>query len=379
MKNYLKLFLILVSFIFILNVAQAEIPENINQAHKAVWEIKNSVNRGTAFFIASNQVVTNFHVISEFFINVGKYRSLGDFSLQQGEKRIKLRKILYASALYDLVILETKEKVSEYLSMSEEYPSGSLFVLGYPQGVRQTLIHSGKYGISENKYSYTLAVNHIDEDGGLSGSPVLDEKKEVIGIFNASINNILEVIKVSKLEELRKGEIGLDCSNLPWRDCIEQEIQNLTEKAEEGDPQAQLVLGIMYIFEIGVDKNEEKAFDWMEKAATEGNAIAQCLLALMYLVLDHNEEIAAKEGYSLFQYLLTLIMYLDFDKNNKEKAFYWMEKAAIQGYAPAQYELALMYLEGKGVDKNEKKFFQWMLKAAVQGHALAQDSLSKRL
>ena len=41
MKKYLRLFLIIVSFASILNVAQAKktIPEDIIQAHEAVWQI----------------------------------------------------------------------------------------------------------------------------------------------------------------------------------------------------------------------------------------------------------------------------------------------------------------------------------------------------
>ena len=337
--------------------------------HKAVWKIENHSKRGTAFFIAPNQVVTNFHVISsmyddsvvdkKFFFNVDKYHPLSDFYLEQGEKRVNLRKVLYASALYDLAILETEEEVSDYLSMSEEYPSGRLFVLGYPQGVQQALIYSGEYGIIENDYDYTLAMSDIGEYGGFSGGPVLDEKKKVIGVLNQSIKNLFYVIKVSKLEELRKGEIGLDCSNRLLRDCIELEIKNLEEKAEEGDRLAQWVLGFMFFEGTYIERNIKKAIDLLEKSAIQGygHARVQYYLAQIYLfgsVMD-----------KVFMYF--------FGMEADKKGVDWLEKAVTQGYAPAQYLLAMMSSYGIVVDKNEEKAIDLLEKSAIQGYEPAQE------
>ena len=54
----------------------------------------------------------------------------------------------------------------------------------------------------------------------------------------------------------------------------------------------------------------------------------------------------------------------------------WMEKAAVQGNALAQYELAMMYYKGEGVVRNLPLSKEWMEKAAVQGNALAQYELA---
>ena len=51
------------------------------------------------------------------------------------------------------------------------------------------------------------------------------------------------------------------------------------------------------------------------------------------------------------------------------------EGAAEQGYAPAQYNLSIMYENGHGVDVNYKKAMEWFEKAAKQGHADAQYNL----
>lgn len=66
----------------------------------------------------------------------------------------------------------------------------------------------------------------------------------------------------------------------------------------------------------------------------------------------------------------------DYYWNQKNpKAAYWYEKAANQGYAEAQYKMALCYQWGLGVDKSDSKSFYWTKKAAEQGLARAQSSL----
>ena len=51
------------------------------------------------------------------------------------------------------------------------------------------------------------------------------------------------------------------------------------------------------------------------------------------------------------------------------------EKAANLGYAPAQYNLARMYLEGQAVPKNEEAAYHYFLAAAEKGLLLAQYNL----
>ena len=51
-----------------------------------------------------------------------------------------------------------------------------------------------------------------------------------------------------------------------------------------------------------------------------------------------------------------------------KKAERWFEKAARRGYAPAQVNLAMMYLQGWGVAPNDGAAFYWLTLAAQQGH-----------
>jgi TPR repeat protein len=57
------------------------------------------------------------------------------------------------------------------------------------------------------------------------------------------------------------------------------------------------------------------------------------------------------------------------------KAVYWYRKAAQQGFAGAQNNLASMYEHGLGVPKNESEAARWYRKAAENGNKHAQHSI----
>lgn len=57
------------------------------------------------------------------------------------------------------------------------------------------------------------------------------------------------------------------------------------------------------------------------------------------------------------------------------KASEWIQKAAEQGYAEAQFELGVRYYNGEGVPKDLVKAIEWFQKAAKQGYAEAQFNL----
>ena len=58
---------------------------------------------------------------------------------------------------------------------------------------------------------------------------------------------------------------------------------------------------------------------------------------------------------------------------NLEKAFQWFGKSAMQGHLESQKELAMAYLEGKGVEKNWKEGLAWNLILMSRGYQPAND------
>ena len=63
-------------------------------------------------------------------------------------------------------------------------------------------------------------------------------------------------------------------------------------------------------------------------------------------------------------------------ERDEQKAVEWYKKAAEQGDARAQFNLALCYKNGIGVEKDEQKAVEWYKEAAEQGDAIAQFNLA---
>src|SRR6266498_2609460 len=103
---------------------------------------------------------------------------------------------------------------------------------------------------------------------------------------------------------------------------------------------AQFNLAILYENGEGVEKNLEKAFEWYQKAADNGDIEAQFHLANSYYFGKGTEK-------------------------NLEKAFYWYQKAAENGDINAQINLALSYQYGEGIEKNLERAFYWYQKVAT--------------
>jgi hypothetical protein len=94
-----------------------------------------------------------------------------------------------------------------------------------------------------------------------------------------------------------------------------------------------------------------EVFDWYQKAAEQGLAQAQLNLAVLYLDgkgVESDPTVAAR----------------------------WLLKAAQQGLIEAQYDLGLLYEFGRGVAADREVAVAWYKKAAAQGDAQAKSKLA---
>jgi hypothetical protein len=139
----------------------------------------------------------------------------------------------------------------------------------------------------------------------------------------------------------------------------EEKFKALMENARAGDPAAQNGLGVMYYTGEAVsktssgqvlDNDPELAAGWFFRAAEQGYADAQFNLGLMYI-----------NGEGVPQ-----------DISHAVELF---QKAAEQGHVDAQNNLGAMYFTGEGVARNEKKAIEWFEKAAAQGNEDARANL----
>jgi len=64
-------------------------------------------------------------------------------------------------------------------------------------------------------------------------------------------------------------------------------------------------------------------------------------------------------------------------QKNLQEAFKWFHKSALKGYAPAQYEFALMFHYGNGVRQNRELARLWFTRAAKKGDFRSQSILHR--
>jgi len=109
--------------------------------------------------------------------------------------------------------------------------------------------------------------------------------------------------------------------------------------AEQGDAEAQLILGKMYMIGQGVEKDSDQAIKWYKAAADQDNADAQFFLGAMYLLPQKD----IPEGLK------------------------WLTLAADQGMQDAQFLLGMAYLKGQNFVHDLVQADMWLQLAAAQG------------
>jgi TPR repeat protein len=120
--------------------------------------------------------------------------------------------------------------------------------------------------------------------------------------------------------------------------------------AEQGDPDAQYNIGLLYMNGLGVTKNDRTALLWFTRAGQQGLADAQYNAGVMFYL-----------GKGVYP--------------SNKTAVQWWELAAAKGHANAENNLAAMYAFGSGVKKDPAKAIALWTAAAEQGHPDAIDSL----
>jgi TPR repeat protein len=123
----------------------------------------------------------------------------------------------------------------------------------------------------------------------------------------------------------------------------DEEFMEHYERAMDGDVEALSDVAYRYAKGIGIEKNEAEAVNWYQRAAEQGYAPAQFSLGVMYA-----------KGRGVEQ---------DF-----RAAFKWYLKSAAQGDVSAQAAVAGLYSKGVGTPPDPAAAFDWTLRAAKNGH-----------
>jgi TPR repeat protein len=131
-------------------------------------------------------------------------------------------------------------------------------------------------------------------------------------------------------------------------------LRLLEPLAQGGNARAQTQLAALHYHGLGVAENDQAAALWYERAARQGHAPAQFQLANLY-AYGHAQPADGGDAMRL--------------------AAQWYFEAARQGHADAQYALGILFLAGSGVTASPTEARKWFARAARQGHADAQSYL----
>ncbi|MDR8054190.1 tetratricopeptide repeat protein [Burkholderia cenocepacia] len=129
-------------------------------------------------------------------------------------------------------------------------------------------------------------------------------------------------------------------------------MQELKPLAEQGDTNAQVMVGYMYINGQGVPTNSAEGISWYQRAAAQGNRAAQFNLGVNY---QFGQNSLPKDP---------------------EKAFNFIKQSANNGYAKAQTKLGFFYYTGIGVPVDYKLSLYWSALGLKNGDPDAEKNVS---
>ena len=134
-------------------------------------------------------------------------------------------------------------------------------------------------------------------------------------------------------------------------------FDTLKQRAQLGDPAAQVQMGLRYLRGEGVDPNPTESARWFSLAAKQGDVEA-----------EYQYGVALLEGRGVVQ--------------DYRAAYRWIEEPARRGHAKAQVTLADMYRFGSGLKADYARAYLWYNLAAAQGDenaARTRDNIATRL
>jgi TPR repeat protein len=180
----------------------------------------------------------------------------------------------------------------------------------------------------------------------------------------------------TNLNAPRLFELGMEALTGigPGRDTVAA-MDYFRKSADLGYPPAQISLG--YYYEVGglIAADPTQAVEWYKKAARQDDRVADWVLGRMYYngsgtPRDLNQaqtflQRSANQGDPFGQHLLGMVL---LERSQFAPAAKSFEKSAMQGLPQAQYQLGLLYRDGKGVTLDKFQAYVWMLVSYDSGN-----------
>ena len=165
----------------------------------------------------------------------------------------------------------------------------------------------------------------------------------------------------------------------PWK----SQIERYRMWAERGNVEAQFKLGRAYSKGEGVDADEDKALNWITKAADAGHPRSQSALAYYYLFSEpdddkayHYASLSAEQGDEEGMSRLGELYFHGIGcRENNASALEWFRKS--KEHPNSQFHLGGMYYDGLGVAADADEGVKWLKLAADEGYTEAKAYLGR--
>ncbi len=170
-----------------------------------------------------------------------------------------------------------------------------------------------------------------------------------------------------------------------------EDLQMLANAASHGDREAQFRIASRFLSDGTVQGDPSTAARWLAKAAEQGHIELQFVLASLYergVGVPKDETLArelyrkaASAGHVRAMHNLGVLLSAQDTPQDYEQAAGWFASAAMSGLTDSQFNLAVLYERGLGLQQNNQKAFFWYQVASLAGdrEATRQADRLKRL
>lgn len=287
------------------------------------------------------------------------------------EDLLSMQEEQYQEELLKQVGLSIEDSAYSFFDQSN---SEAKYVIEYVDEATEFHKYYERYTQKEGKYTVFISV-------GIKNATEEEEQqmKTIVDHISSKVLLLEEMEKKAENNMIAQYYCGR-CYNFGYgvEKDTEKGFQYLFKAAEAGNASSQNYIGYAYLNGNGVEQDITEAIKWFQKAAENGNGEAMNNLGNRYFSGEGVEQDAKKavEWYekaieagnaTAYYNLANRYRYGDGVDQSKEKAIQLYESAAELGVVQAYTRLGNMYLEGEGITKDKEKALDNFKKAAILG------------
>ncbi len=337
-------------------LAAESIPSSVQATQSAVFKVENNDGSvyGSGFFVEDNRTfVTTFDLVYQL-VNLKDSSGLSSIFVTKDNKKFQIKSIKEISPLYNIVFLEVEAYNGDFLKFprySIFYKNNEAYTMGFIADELSVL--KWTQILAESKKEVSFIGSHTNSIRGSEGGPVLNRYGEIVGMHGSSFQiEEQDIPNIVKVKHLRS--------------LLNQSVVSENNR-------------------LAVKEQFQKSLKDLESLA-QRDMEAQFVLANILLEMNHITKAlswfrkSTEQGFALAQYKLAIMLYKGMGAPvNKIQALSWFHKSAEQRMVLAQYNLGIMFSNGDGVPEDKKQAVDWLRPAAEKGISSAQYHLGSIL